>query len=71
MSSDDPVARDALALMACELGGDEEGAATILADCDLREVAKCLTEIAAEYPKSGRRLEYGFLDFRLGSRRLR
>ena len=43
----DPAARDALALMACELRGDEAGAAVILDDCDLREVVKFLAGFGA------------------------
>ena len=46
--SRDPVTRDALALIACELRGDEVGTAVILEECDLREVASFLAQIGAD-----------------------
>jgi hypothetical protein len=45
--SGDPVSRDALALITCELRGDEAGADIILDECDLREVARFLAGLAA------------------------
>ena len=43
----DPAARDALALIACELRGDETGAAVLLEECDQQEVAKFLAYLVA------------------------
>jgi hypothetical protein len=44
----DPAARDALALITCELRGDTAGADVILGGCDLREVAKVLAQFSAD-----------------------
>jgi hypothetical protein len=43
----DPAARDALALIACELRGDEAGATVLLEECDPQEVAKFLAYLMA------------------------
>ena len=44
----DPAARDALALITCELRGDKAGGEIILDECDLREVTKVLTTFAVD-----------------------
>jgi hypothetical protein len=44
----DAATRDALALMAAELRGDEAGVAALLDGCDLRAVAVVLAGFAAE-----------------------
>ena len=43
----DPAARDALALITCELRGDKAGAKLLLEECDLQEVAKFLAYLVA------------------------
>jgi hypothetical protein len=43
----DPAARDALALITCELRGDKAGATVLLEECDLPEVAKFLAQLMA------------------------
>ena len=43
----DPAARDALALITCNLRSDEAGADVILGECDLQEVAKFLAYLMA------------------------
>lgn len=48
MSAVDPAMRDALAVMAAQLRGDEQGVAALLADCDLPAVAAILADFAAE-----------------------
>jgi hypothetical protein len=43
----DPAARDALALINCELRGDKAGANVLLEECDLQKVAKFLAYLMA------------------------
>ncbi|WP_042400340.1 hypothetical protein [Streptacidiphilus carbonis] len=44
----DRATRDALAVMAAQLRGDEQGVAALIGDCDLPAVAVVLADYAAE-----------------------
>ncbi|WP_055491695.1 hypothetical protein [Streptomyces sp. TP-A0356] len=69
MSAIDPPTRDALAVMAAQLRGDDVAVATLLDDCDVRAVAEVLADYAAEAVRlaGGRTVADGDLAELLGS----